>query len=194
MAHDGDVARALTQSLLRRIGTGGLFILVSLGSAGRVGAMYLYSDYPDGPVYAECENGPQAIDIARAVGFADGLNTDWYNSGPAPVVVLQYPILYLRSTAGDYIDRARYYYLDKGQYYYLDKGQYNLLGGLGYLSGRLYDPARYEWDFHQFSKAPGHPAPEPSVIGFVTLGALSILVFGRRRSYGIQAGEMKPPS
>jgi hypothetical protein len=121
-------------------------------------------------------------DLDQAVGFTNRANAGWLSSAGGRLTIIEYPALYSYFNAGDYIDRARYYYLDKGQYYYLDRGQYNLLGGLGYLFGRSHFQTRSHWDSYQLEKSVGCPAPEPSTIGFLALGAFAVIAF-RRRSH-----------
>jgi PEP-CTERM motif len=127
---------------------------------------------------------PFERDSDQAVGFTNGVNAGWLNSGGGRVTLIEFPVLYGRFNAGDYVDRARYYFLDKGQYDYLDKDQYNLLGGLGYLFGRSYYLRRYDWDSYPLGESAGHPTPEPSTIGFLALGVFALLS-SRKRSHSL---------
>jgi len=98
---------------------------------------------------------------------------------------------------GDNIEKWRYYYLDKGRYYALDETQYKWLGGMAYL----FESTRYRgWYAYGFpwgyglicsmeenlrAKIPcyrGEPAiPEPASALLMTLGAIIITLYRRRR-------------
>jgi len=113
----------------------------------------------------------------QAVGFTNRVNTAWFSLRGGQVPISEYAVLSYHFTAGDYIDKVRYYYLDKGRYYYLDRRQYNLLGGLGYSFGRLYYQRPYVWSHHQSVSIIA--TPEPSTILYLVLGILGILALKR---------------
>jgi PEP-CTERM motif len=144
------------------------------------------------------------IDGDFAAGFANGLNAGWLNSAAARLTLIEFPALYGRFNAGDYIDQARYYFLDKGQYDYLDRGQYNLIGGLNYLFDQPFTarslapqspgdasrhlatamtepfPGPLSFTLAPAAQSAGHPAPEPSTMAFLAVGAFALLACAKR--------------
>ncbi len=114
-----------------------------------------------------------------------------YGPGSVPMLIYDYDIWGCCFNAGDYIDKWSYYYLDLGRYNLLDRGQYKWLGGLAYLfettydrSSCILDPIRLQRNFFHNGPAGDCAIPEPATIAILGVGAVGVLVLGKKRTAG----------
>jgi hypothetical protein len=117
--------------------------------------------------------------IAQTIGFTSTINKGWFLFLSEKFSTNQYI-----PPAGYYLDtwapvyRQHYYFADIGKYNYLDKGQYNLLTTLAYSSGYPCYQKQFEGTAHPSNVVAN---PEPSTIILLGLGAIGIVLRGKKR-------------